>query len=152
MMEEEIDARVKQFLQMEPDDPQTVFDLREVPCPEKKTKYEILWAEAEKFIIEDIGIAVDDRRHCQVTHLARAISVRDFREQVSGRCPEGSPIPCEEWIRMQFWPKNVKTRAALHHTGCLKVEFMVQAQQFRKSHEDELYAAALFRYLCEFAI
>ena len=87
MMEEEIDTRVKQFLQMEPDDPQTVFDLREVQCPEKKTKYEIFWAEAEKFINEDIGTAVDDRRHCQVTHLARAISVRDFREQVFGSLP-----------------------------------------------------------------
>ena len=44
-------------------------------------------AEAEKFINEDIGTAVDDRRHCQVTHLARAISVRDFREQVFGSLP-----------------------------------------------------------------
>ena len=53
---------------------------------------------------------------------------------------------------MQFWPKNLKTRAALHHTGRLKVRFMVQARQFRKSHEDEHYAAALFRYLREFAV
>ena len=60
MVEEEVDARVKQFLQMEPDDPQTIFDLREVHCPEKKTKYEVFWAEAEKFINEDIGTAVDD--------------------------------------------------------------------------------------------
>ena len=38
VMEEEVYARVKQFLQMEPDDPQTIFDLCEVRCPEK-TKY-----------------------------------------------------------------------------------------------------------------
>lgn len=37
--EDEVDTRVQQFLQMEPDDPQTVFDLREVQCPEKKTVY-----------------------------------------------------------------------------------------------------------------
>ena len=53
---------------------------------------------------------------------------------------------------MQLWPKNVKTRAVLHHTGRLKVQFMVQTQQFRKSHEDKHYAAALFRYLCEFTV
>ena len=53
---------------------------------------------------------------------------------------------------MQFWPKNVKTRAALYHTSWLKVRFMVQAQQFRKSHEDKHYAAALFRYLREFTV
>ena len=44
----------------------------------KKTKYEGFWAEAEKFINEVIGTAVDDRRHCQVTHLAKAVSIRDF--------------------------------------------------------------------------
>ena len=97
-VEEEVDTRVKQFLQMEPDDHQTIFDLCEVQCPEKKTQYEVFWAEAEKFINEDIGTAVDDRRHCQITHLARAISIRDFQEQVSGRCLEGSPIPSEEWV------------------------------------------------------
>ena len=53
---------------------------------------------------------------------------------------------------MQFWPKNLKTRAALHHTSRLKVRFMVQARQFRKSHEDEHYAAALFQYLHKFAV
>ena len=41
MVEEEVDTRVKQFLQMEPDDPQTIFDLHEVQCPEKTTKYEV---------------------------------------------------------------------------------------------------------------
>ncbi len=41
MAEEEVDVRVKEFLEMEPDDPQTIFDLREVRCPMKKTKYEV---------------------------------------------------------------------------------------------------------------
>ena len=152
MVEEEVDTRVKQFLEMEPDDPQTIFDLREVRCSEKKTKHEGFWAEAEKFINEDIGTAVDDRRHCQVTHLAKAVSIRDFREQVSCRCPEGSAIPSEEWIRLQFWPKNVKTRATLHHTGRLKVRFMVQARQFERAmktnitllHCFDIYANSLF--------
>ena len=60
MVEEEVDARVKQILQMKPDDPQTIFDPREVQCPEKKTKYTVFWAEAEKFINKDIGTAVYD--------------------------------------------------------------------------------------------
>ena len=38
--------------------------------------------ECDKFLSEDIGQAVDDRRHGSVTHLARAISVRDLKEQV----------------------------------------------------------------------
>ena len=39
------------------------------------TCYEALWDECNRSLNEDIGIAVDDRRHGQVTHLARAISI-----------------------------------------------------------------------------
>ena len=38
-------------------------------------------------------MAVDDRRHGEVTHLAKAISLRDLREQVSHRCPPATAIP-----------------------------------------------------------
>ena len=36
---------------------------------------------------------MDDRRHSQVVHLAKAISVHDQREQVTDRCPPDTPIP-----------------------------------------------------------
>ena len=152
MGEAEVDERVLQFLQMEPDEPSTVTDLREVKHPEHKTKYDVFWNKAEIFLNEDIGTAVDDRRHSQVTHLAKAISISDFREQVEAKCPEGAPIPSDEWLRLQFWPKTPKAGTALHYTGRLKVRYMVQARQFRKTHVDENYAAALFRYLREFAV
>ena len=42
-----------------------------------------------KYINEEIGVAVDDRRHGEVTHMAKAISVRDLREQVTSKCPPG---------------------------------------------------------------
>ena len=41
------------------------------------------WAKAKEFLEEDIGTAVYDRRHTQVVHLAKAVSVRDFRDQVA---------------------------------------------------------------------
>jgi len=34
----------------------------------------------------------------------------------------------------------------------LNVKFMVQKRQFRSHHDDEHYAAALFRYMREYAI
>lgn len=77
--EAEIDERV---MQLQPDDPMVIIDLREVKHPERRTKYDVFWNEAEKFLNEDIGTAVDDRRHGQIAHLAKAISIRDFREQV----------------------------------------------------------------------
>ena len=40
-----------------------------------------------------IGLAVDERRHSQVTHIASAISARDLQQQVAAQCPPSTPIP-----------------------------------------------------------
>ena len=40
----------------------------------------------------------------------------------------------------------------MHYTGKLDVRFMVQARQFRKSHVDAHYAAAVFRYQREMSL
>ena len=112
-----IDERVREIISMEPEDPSTVVDLREVRSKESKTKFNVFWDEAQKFINEDLGVAVDDRRHGEVTHLAKAISVRDLHKQVSRRCPPGTPIPSEEWLRLQFWPKTKNASVSMHYTG-----------------------------------
>ena len=138
-----VDECVHEILAMEPEDPNAVVDLQEVKNRDKRTKFEALWSEAQKYINEDLGVAVDNRRHGEVTHLAKAISIRDLREQVSHRCPPGTAIPSEEWLRLQFWPKTPKARVSLQYTGRLNVWFMVQKQQFRKSHEDEYYTSAI---------
>eukprot|EP00731_Ephydatia_muelleri_P035700 Em0149g6a len=145
--EAELDLRVKQFIEMEPEEPGTIFDLRELKNPEKKTTYNVFWNEAATYFNEGVGTAVDDRRHSVVTHLSIAISIRDFREQVKARCAEGTLIPSDEWIRLQFWPKCKTTKTALQYTGRLNIRFMVQARQFRKTHEDAHYTAAIFRYV-----
>ena len=150
--EAELDLRVKQFIEMEPEEPGTIFDLRELKNPEKKTKYNVFWNETATYINEGVGTAVDDRRHSLVTHLSIAISIRDFREQVKARCAEGTLIPSDEWIRLQFRPKCKTAKTALQYTGRLNIRFMVQARQFRKTHEDAHYTAAIFRYVKEFAI
>ena len=75
--EAESDKRVQEVIEMEP-----------VKHSQAKTKFDVFWAEAEKYLNEDVETAVDDRRHAQITHLAKAISVRSFR-QVQSRCPEG---------------------------------------------------------------
>ena len=121
-----------------------IIDMRELNTG-RKEKYDAFWMECRKFL-GDVGKPVDDSRHGLVTHLARAVSVRDLREQVEKRCPEGTEIPSEPWIRLQFWPKSTHAHAKLHYTGQLDVKFMVRARQFRKSHEDTHYVAAIFRY------
>lgn len=84
-----MDERIRSIILMEPEDPHTVVDLRNLECQEKKTQYDVFWDEAKKYIEEEIGTAVDDRRHGQVVHIAKAVSVRDLREQVTKKCPPG---------------------------------------------------------------
>ncbi len=92
-----IDERVRSIILMEPEDPHTVVDLREVKSQVTKTKYDVFWDEAKKYINEDIGVAVDDRRHGDVTHMAKAISVRDLRDQVTSKCPPGELNYCRKY-------------------------------------------------------
>ena len=46
--------------------------------------------ECSKFLEESVGTAVIDRRHCNVTCIATAISTRDLRDQAVERCSEGT--------------------------------------------------------------
>ena len=101
---------------------------------------------------EDVGAAVDDRRHGEITHLARVISVRDLAEQVIAHCPSGIKIRSVEWTRLQFWPKTPAGKSSLHYTGQFRMKFMVQKRQWRHSHVDAHYAAAIFRYMREYAL
>ena len=94
--EEEVDKKVKQMLEMEPKDPQTLTNLAEVTNEERKTKFDTFWSECSKFLAEDVRLGVDDRRHTSVTHFAKAISVRDLLEQVQVQCPPDCPIPSPE--------------------------------------------------------
>ncbi|XP_019855518.1 PREDICTED: uncharacterized protein LOC109584280 [Amphimedon queenslandica] len=84
--------------------------------------------------------------------MAKAISIRDLKQQVAKLCPEGTPIPSDSWVRYNFLPRNVHTHAARHYRGRLEAKHMIQRRQFRKSHIDAHYCSALFRYMREYAI
>lgn len=141
-LQAEIDSRIKLFIDME--DPNVVCDLRALNSSSQRVKYDRFWEECDAVLNEEVGVAVDDRRHTEITHLATAISVRDLWERVRKRLPDGTNVPGQEWLRLQFWPKTKHAKASLHYTGKLKVRFMIQQRQFRKQHQH--YAAAVFRY------
>ena len=94
--EAEIDERMQTILEME--DADIVPDLRHLNSG-KRSQYDVFWSECQKFLEEDIGSAVEYRKHGTVTHLARAISVRDLRDQVQAQSPDGTPTPSEAWMR-----------------------------------------------------
>lgn len=134
------------------EDPDVIIDLRELNNSEHGSKYDVFWDECQKFLAEDISVAVDDRRHGDITHFSRAISIRDFVEQVQARCPSNTVIPSLEWVRLQFWPKTPASKVSLHNTGRFKIKFMIQQRQWRREHPDSHYAAASFRYMREYAL
>ena len=65
MNQEEVDLHAKQAIEIE--DFEIVADLRHLNYG-NKTKYDVFWDECGKFLEQNIGTAVDDRRHIGITH------------------------------------------------------------------------------------
>ena len=128
--EADIDERVRLLVDME--DPDVVLDLR-ASHTGHKSQYDVFWGECQKFL-EKVGTPVDERRRGLVTHLARAISARDFLQQVKARCLEDTKIPSEPWLRLQFLPKSKHAHSKIHYTRKLNVEFYVPVSAVSKSH------------------
>ena len=105
---------------------------------------------------EEVTPAVDDRRHGEVLHMPIAISVRHLREIISERLSQKFPdeekaIPSEEWIRLQFWPRNPYGHSALRHIGQFNVKHAVQIRQLRHDHPDSKYCSIILKYSRQFA-
>ena len=100
--QEEVDARVEKLLETQ--DPDLIWDLcmQNAGRPESFT---VFLEECQHYLDAAVETAVDERRHDDVhdgdvvTHLARAMSVRDMYKQVCKRCPEQTPIPSIQWLR-----------------------------------------------------
>lgn len=135
--------RLREVLEME--DPDLIIDLRE----NNTDKYKVFWECMQKYLNE--STAVQERRHGNVTFMAKAISVRDLIQEVSKMCPS-APIPSNQWVRLQFYPKNPRAKTAVHYKYRFDVKMKVQKRQFRLDHPDSHYCAAIFRYMREYAL
>ena len=130
-VEAEVDERVAKAV-VNLDDPEIVLDLRSTNGKPNSTHFDQFWAELQAYL-DEVNLAVDDRRHGDTLHLPFAISVRHLQELISDRlhekypgdCP---PIPSLEWIHLQFWPSNQYTIRALRYTGWFKVKFAIQVR------------------------
>ena len=147
-----VDERVNIMIEL--GDPEFISDLRHLNRG-LTNKFDTFWSYAQKYFentVNETVLAVDERRHDTIQHLAQAISIRDLRQQVVNLCPVNTEIPSEQWLRLQFWPRNPTYLSSLKYTGKLDAKFMVQSRQLRSNHIDNHYASALFRYLKELAI
>ena len=65
---------------------------------------------------------------------------------------ESKPTPSEEWIHLQFWPRNPYASSAIQYTSHFQVKYAVQAHQMRKSHPDARYVVVILQYVKQFLI
>ena len=145
--EEEMDNRVTEALAMQ--DPDFIVDLRHLNSNESD-RFTVFWEKCTQYL--STCTAVHERRHDTVTFMAKAISVRDLIQEVTKLCPEGTPIPSQAWVHLNFCPRNPHSLVAQRYTGRLQAKHMIQKRQFRKSHPDSHYCAAIFRYMRDYAI
>uniref|UniRef100_A0A1X7TIM2 Uncharacterized protein n=1 Tax=Amphimedon queenslandica TaxID=400682 RepID=A0A1X7TIM2_AMPQE len=145
--EEEIDKRLIEVFSAE--DPEIIVDLRELNT-NLSDNYSTFWEKCSMFLSE--CTAVHERRHDTVVFMAKAISIRDLLQEVSKLCPTGTPIPSKSWVQLNFCPRNPCTHSSKRYTSKLQAKHIVQKRQFRKSHPDSHYCAALFRYMRDYAV
>ena len=133
--------------------------LRDLQVNNSRTpKYDKFWDLVNRQLEE--MQAVDDRRHSHtnkdglvVTNMAVAVSAPDLYK----KCKEAAiasgfgedEIPALLTIKFQFWPKDPFTYSAMNYKGKVKVKYMVQQRNIHKSHNDEHYCSAIYKYLHE---
>lgn len=123
----EIDKRFAHAMLSE--DPGIVVDLRHLPPNKKQDSFREFFAETERYLSEDIGVAVQERRHGQQLYLAKAVSLKDLHQRVRERVPPGSKIPSVKWMRYQFQPVNPRANTAKYYKESMEIKMMVQKRQ-----------------------
>lgn len=114
--EAKLDERVAAAI-LEVNDPEIILDLRHSNGQVDGSHFDPFWNELQSYLHE-ISLAADERRHGDVLHMPFVTSLRHLRELIHDRLkvkhPENcTPVPCLEWIRLQFWPSNQYTMRAL---------------------------------------
>ena len=68
-------------------------------------QFKVFFEETEKYLTEDIGTPVHERRHSESPYLAKAISMKDLHQRIQERVPPSTPVPSVKWLRYQFQPR-----------------------------------------------
>src|SRR5436305_13099516 len=58
--------------------------------------------------------------------------IKRLEAKYSSPLPANIKLPCEEWIRLQFWPTNPTLSAAMHYTGQFNINFKSKLDYYVK--------------------
>ena len=95
-------------------------DLQHLNPGSPGNKYDVFFSHME-VLIEGSLVAADDRHH-GASHLSQWVSIKDLIKETSAQCPENTPIPSKDLVRLQFIPKYPYTRSVLNFTTRLQVK------------------------------
>lgn len=143
-----IDARLRQAILT--GDPDIAIDLRTLNKGRPDDTFSVFFEQLDKEVAT--MTAVDERRHSDVQHFSKYLSVRDLIAQTAKNCPDGTPIPSESTVLFAFVPKNAYVNTAKLYKGRINLQHKVQSRQLRAAHVDEHYCAAIFSYLKRYAV
>ena len=122
------------------EDPDLMVDLRE-SNKGHSGKFTVFWEKMNVYLNE--SSAVHERRHSEITYMAKAISIRDLVQEVAKMCP-GEPVPSKQWVGLQFCPRNSGAKTASQYSSQFKVKMIVQKHQFRHHHVDAIIVRQYF--------
>ena len=147
----EFDDRMNAILLL--DDHEMIADLRnEMHGDPKTSMYDVFWEEVGKLMEEKALLVAEENRKDQLSRTAIDISYASLQRAVEARVPTGTPIPSYRWFLYQFFPNNMESREALHHTGRFAVKLKAQSRSMRKACVDAPYGLQAWRMFKDMAV
>ena len=123
------------------------------------TIYEHFWNACKEVLLPNC--ATEERRHSDTIYASGAHSIPNLvtlaTELLQKKVDDGTfhelpPIPCTEWVRLQFVPNRADNAAAAKFTGRLEAKRAVQTRTLRKEHIDQHWVNAMTRYYLDWMV
>ena len=122
-----------------------------VPRKSTKTKFEVYFQHVWS-VLDKRGLAVDERRHGDITRPSVPFaSLKLLMEEVKRELPPDTPVPCETYLRYQFWPRNPHHASTSRYVSRFPITLSTQSRTNRKPHIDGAYGVQLQRFVKEWS-
>jgi hypothetical protein len=123
------------------------------------TAYDSFWQACREVLLPNAS--TEERRHSDTVYASGAHSIPNLVTQATevlqkkvddGTLDKLPPIPCTEWVRLQFVPNRADNAAAEKFTGRLEAKRAVQTRTLRKEHMDQHWVNSMTRYYLEWMV
>ena len=115
-----------------------------------QSRYWEIWKQE----INEMNLAVQERRYDETMYLPDIISLNKTHEDIKKRVQDeqgenyhDGMVPSLSWVYLQFQPKDPRGDRALKYTGALDLCWAIQTRTVRYPHPDAHYGNALLKYV-----